>query len=83
MRNSFLQPLLSNNFKNARDAFKHIYLIIIVDQCMNAFDKHKKGFTAWCEDCNEVFDMPWSANMHRDQKGHRIKITEFWITGRK
>jgi len=49
---------------------------------MNAFDKHKKGFTAWCEDCNEVFDMPWSANMHRDQKGHLIKITEFWITGR-
>ena len=49
---------------------------------MNAFDKHRKNFTAWCEDCNEVFDVLWTANMHRDQMGHKIKVTEFWITGR-
>jgi hypothetical protein len=50
---------------------------------MNAFDRHRKGFTAWCEDCSEVFDVVWVANMHRDQKGHKIKVTEFWITGRR
>ncbi len=52
-------------------------------QTMNAFDKHRKNFTAWCEDCNEVFDVLWTANMHRDQMGHKIKVTEFWITGRR
>lgn len=49
---------------------------------MKAFDRHRKGFTAWCEDCDEVFDRVSVANMHRDQKGHKIKVTEFWITGR-
>jgi len=49
---------------------------------MNAFDKRRKNFTAWCEDCGEVFDVLWIANLHRDQKGHKIKVTEFWITGR-
>jgi len=50
---------------------------------MNAFDRHRKGFTAWCEDCSEVFDVAWVANMHRDQKRHKIRVTEFWITGRR
>ena len=50
---------------------------------MNAFDRHRKSLTAWCEDCNEVFDILWIANMHRDKKRHRIKVTEFWITGRR
>ena len=49
---------------------------------MNAFDKHRKSYTAWCEECNEVFDKLWIANMHSDKTGHRIKATEFWITGR-
>jgi hypothetical protein len=49
---------------------------------MNAFDKHRKNFTAWCENCDEVFDVIWSANTHSDQMGHKIKVTEFWITGR-
>jgi hypothetical protein len=56
-------------------------LIHILD--MNAFDKHRKGFTAWCLDCNDVFDVFWVANAHRDQKGHNIKVTEFWITGKR
>ena len=50
---------------------------------MNAFDKHRKNLTAWCEDCNEVFDVLWTANLHRDQMGHKIKVTEFWIIGRR
>ena len=50
---------------------------------MNAFDKHRKSVTAWCEDCNYVFDTRWHANEHQEEKGHRVKITEFWITGRK
>lgn len=50
---------------------------------MNAFDKHRKSCTAWCEDCNEVFDKLWIANIHQDSTGHRIKATEFWITGRR
>jgi hypothetical protein len=50
---------------------------------MNAFDKHRKSCTAWCEDCDEVFDKLWIANIHQDSTGHRIKATEFWITGRR
>jgi hypothetical protein len=50
---------------------------------MNAFDRHRKSYTAWCEDCNEVFDKLWIANIHKDSTGHRIKATEFWITGRR
>ena len=50
---------------------------------MNAFDKHRKGFTAWCQDCSEVFDKFWTANTHRDQKRHNITVTEFWITGKR
>jgi hypothetical protein len=57
------------------------HLIQILD--MNAFDKHRKGFTAWCLDCNDVFDASWVANAHRDQKGHNIKVTEFWITHKR
>jgi hypothetical protein len=50
---------------------------------MNAFDKHRKSVTAWCEDCNGVFDTRWDANAHHEAKSHRVKVTEFWITGRK
>ena len=50
--------------------------------CMNAFDRHKKNYTAQCEDCNGVFDTISAATTHRDQNGHKLKITEFWITGR-
>ena len=57
-------------------------LLFLVTIHMNAFDRHKMNFTAWCEDCNDVFDEIWTANVHRDQNGHKINVTEFWITGR-
>ncbi|MFL6493037.1 MAG: hypothetical protein ACJ70O_08060 [Nitrososphaera sp.] len=50
---------------------------------MNAFDKHRKNVTAWCEDCDRVFDTQWDASEHQEEKSHRVKVTEFWITGRK
>ena len=50
---------------------------------MNAFDKHTRNFTCWCEDCDEVFDNFWVADFHRNQKGHNVKVTEFWITSRR
>ena len=50
---------------------------------MNAFDRHRKSYTAWCEDCNEVFDKLWIANIHQENTGHRIKATEFWVSGRR
>ena len=62
--------------------YNFLYQILLY-QNMNAFDKHRKNLTAWCEDCNEVFDVLWTANLHRDQMGHKIKVTEFWITGRR
>lgn len=49
---------------------------------MNAFDRHRKNFTAWCEDCDQVFDNKWLAEAHKEQQGHQLKITEFWITSR-
>jgi hypothetical protein len=48
---------------------------------MNAFDKSRKSVTAWCEDCNLVFDTRWRANEHQEEKSHRVKVMEFWITG--
>jgi hypothetical protein len=50
---------------------------------VNAFDKYRKSIASWCEECNEVFDDLWSANLHHDQKKHKIKITEFWINGKR
>lgn len=50
---------------------------------MNAFDKHHKNVTAWCEDCEGVFDTRWAADLHQSEKSHRVKVTEFWITSRK
>lgn len=49
---------------------------------MNAFDKQRKNFAIQCEDCNEVFDILPLANMHSTNKGHKIKVTEFWVTGK-
>ncbi|HEX6562097.1 MAG TPA: hypothetical protein VFA15_00615 [Nitrososphaera sp.] len=49
---------------------------------MNAFDKHAKRLAAWCEDCDGVFDTKLEADMHRDQQGHAVRTTEFWVTGR-
>jgi hypothetical protein len=49
---------------------------------MNAFDKHSRNFTVQCEDCDEVFDILAMAKMHGSDKGHKLKVTEFWITGR-
>jgi hypothetical protein len=50
---------------------------------MNAFDKHHKNVTAWCEDCEDVFDTRWAADLHQSEKSHRVNVTEFWITSRK
>jgi hypothetical protein len=50
---------------------------------MNAFDKHSKSVTAWCEDCDCVFDTRWNADHHQEEKSHRVKVMEFWITSRK
>jgi hypothetical protein len=57
--------------------------IIRVGISMNAFDKSHKNVTAWCEDCESVFDTRWAADMHQNEKSHRVKVTEFWITSRK
>jgi hypothetical protein len=50
---------------------------------LNAFDVSRKSITAWCEDCNLVFDERWTANAHKENEGHTIKIAEFWITGKR
>jgi hypothetical protein len=51
---------------------------------MNAFDKHHKRITAWCEECDAVFDSKWMADAHRAESGHdNIRITEFLITARR
>jgi hypothetical protein len=50
---------------------------------MNAFDKHSKNFTAWCENCDEVFDRLSAADSHANETHHKLRITEFWITERR
>ena len=49
---------------------------------MNAFDKSRLKYTCWCEDCDLVFDSIFLARQHATDKEHRIKVTEFLITGR-
>lgn len=43
-------------------------------------DVRKKKFTAWCEECDLVFDDPSLANEHQDKTKHRTKVTEYLIT---
>jgi hypothetical protein len=50
---------------------------------MNAFDRHSQNFSVQCEECDEVFDILPIAKMHSSTTHHKIKVTEFWITGRK
>jgi hypothetical protein len=50
---------------------------------MNAFDRHSRNFSAQCEECEEVFDILPIAKMHSSTTHHKIKVTEFWIIGRK
>jgi hypothetical protein len=50
---------------------------------LNAFDISKKSITAWCEDCNLVFDDRWTANSHKENERHTIRVSEFWITGKR
>ena len=50
---------------------------------MNAFDRHSQNFSAQCEECDEVFDNLPIAKMHSSTTHHKIKVTEFWIIGRK
>jgi hypothetical protein len=50
---------------------------------LNAFDVSRKRVTAWCENCNLVFDDRWTANSHGENKRHTVRISEFWITGKR
>lgn len=50
---------------------------------MNAFDRSRMSITAWCEDCECVFDSRREVETHRQDKGHRVKVTEFWVTGKR
>lgn len=50
---------------------------------LNAFDISKKSVTAWCEDCNLVFDNRWTANSHKKNEHHSVRVSEFWITGKR
>jgi hypothetical protein len=50
---------------------------------MNAFDKHRKAVTAWCENCDCVFDTKWDAEKHQKEENHTVKVSEFLITSRR
>ena len=50
---------------------------------LNAFDISRKSITAWCEDCDLVFDDRWTANSHEENERHTVRISEFWITGKR
>lgn len=54
-----------------------------VTEAMNAFDKHSKNFTAWCENCDEVFDRLSAADSHANETHHNLRVTEFWITEKR
>ena len=50
---------------------------------MNALDKNRRNFTAWCEDCDRVFDQYTKIQEHKEKEKHKnIKIVEFWNISR-
>jgi hypothetical protein len=69
--------------------FENLYKVdredlFVESRQMNAFDKHHKRITAWCEECDAVFDSKWMADAHKAESGHHnIRITEFLITTRR
>jgi hypothetical protein len=48
---------------------------------MNCYPKiNRKKFTAWCEECNLVFEDLTTANKHQeDEKHSRIRKTEYLV----
>jgi hypothetical protein len=48
---------------------------------MNCYPKiNRKKFTAWCEQCNSVFDDLATANEHEEKEKHsRIRKTEYLV----
>ena len=63
-------------------AIERYFYLFVVSNDMNAFDKQNRACTAWCEDCDKVFDFKPVAEMHASEQKHRVKITEFWVTRR-
>jgi hypothetical protein len=60
-----------------------LYEVLKIFNKLNAFDVSRKRVTAWCENCNLVFDDRWTANSHGENKSHTVRISEFWITGKR
>lgn len=58
-------------------------MILFALTSMNALDKNQRGFAAWCDDCDLVFDDKWETESHTKDSGHRVRTTEFWIIGRR
>ncbi len=50
---------------------------------MNAFDKSRFSITAWCENCDRVFDSKWEVEAHKQETGHSVHVTEFIVTGKR
>jgi hypothetical protein len=47
---------------------------------MNCYPKiNTKKFTAWCEECNSVFEDPTTANERQEKEKHRITKTEYLV----
>ena len=43
-------------------------------------DINKKKFTAWCEECDSIFEDPTVANEHQEKEKHRIRKSEYLVT---
>jgi hypothetical protein len=41
------------------------------------------SITAWCEECESVFDNRWDVEAHRQETGHKVNVREFVVTGRR
>jgi hypothetical protein len=78
-----LSSLSDTTYRRETQGIGTFIRVKYTSKIMNAFDRHSQNFSAQCEECDEVFDNLRIAKMHSSTTHHKIKVTEFWIIGRK
>jgi len=66
-------PFCNSTLEDEGQLSKHIKKIHLG----SVYNVGKDKVTVWCEECDAVFDELSAANLHHDQKRHKIKVIEF------
>jgi uncharacterized C2H2 Zn-finger protein len=66
-------PYCDSEFNDNAELLKHVQKVHLGSVYSIRADK----VTAWCEECDEVFDEMQAMNKHKVQTGHKVKVIEF------